>query len=160
MATQMSWIGQYGQTKSSDVRFREGRGESPEGPYPYPPPPPPPRPARQSQVLILTGLELSATHFHEIWPALFTHAEATVPALVTKPAVRKGAGGVKGNWKWEAYLIEAAAYMYSKQSSGDLVEVTDHLRTWACEADGGPGETAMKDHISPLWNRFREIDGC
>ena len=63
------------------------------GPYPYPPPPPPPRPARQSQELILTGLELSATHLHEIWPPLFTHAGAAVPALVPKPAVRKGAGG-------------------------------------------------------------------
>ena len=50
--------------------------------------------------------------------------------------------------------------MYSKQSPGELAEVIEHLRTWAGKADGGPGDTAMKDHISPLWNRFKEIDGC
>jgi hypothetical protein len=100
------------------------------------------------------GLEFGRLQVTTIWP------DAEKPAAAeTNSVARKDPRGAKGDLRWELILIEAARFMYSKQEAGKLADVIAHVREWLDEPTETISDTAFKEHLSPLWRAFKEVDG-
>lgn len=99
------------------------------------------------------GLSFSRRHTLAIWPEV-TQVSNPGENIVTESRGRKPA------MDWEAVLIEAAVYMYSKQEpTYTLQELVTHIQNRFPQKDGGVTASTIQQHLSPLWNRFRSADG-
>jgi hypothetical protein len=108
-----------------------------------------------NNVQTVKGLEFSAKHLFTAWP----NPTETQPDGQASSPVRKDPRGARLDLRWESILIEAARFMYSKQEAGKLVDVIAHVRKWLNEPNETISDTSLKEHLSPLWRAFKEVDG-
>jgi hypothetical protein len=106
-----------------------------------------------------TQLIVSSKHLPDhLFSSGFSMLPTADPGRVSVGNGRRDPRGRKADPRWEKILIEAARYMYERQDPGTQAELFEHLRKWLGDADGGPSDTAMKEHVGPLWRAFKETD--
>jgi hypothetical protein len=81
-------------------------------------------------------------------------SEAAAASNAPLPPGRKSPAGAKADYDWEAILIEAAAYVL-KHDPSSLSKLCAHIEKW-CGKDA-PGETQLKRHLGPLYDRLKKI---
>ena len=71
---------------------------------------------------------------------------------------QKGVGGAKGDYDWEAYLVEAAVHIYSSGLPKSQEDLFKYLWNRFGGKEGEPSLGSMKAHIGPLYRRFKAAD--
>ncbi len=65
--------------------------------------------------------------------------------------------------QWETVLIDAAAFMYSNEPSGELKQVVEYCQMRIERNIGDPkfrpSYETIEEHIRPLWQAFKRIEG-
>jgi hypothetical protein len=94
---------------------------------------------------------LRRSDVEKLWP------ENKETATADENPWRKSGAGAKGDYNWERILIEAAGHMYENSVPQSLTELCKHVESWC--GDDAPGETQLKEHLRPLFQKFKKIDG-
>ncbi|WP_038387147.1 hypothetical protein [Bradyrhizobium elkanii] len=103
-----------------------------------------------------TSVRVATADVDRLWPS----APAPAPGAAAPQNDKfKDARGSKADPRWESILIEAARFMYAKQEAGSQTDLIAHIRQWLNDPGESISDTAMKDHLRPLWQEFKKIDG-
>lgn len=66
---------------------------------------------------------------------------------------RKHVAGRKAGFDWEKCIIEAAGYLNENDNTVTQAKLVDYILDWF--GNDAPSATSVKDHLSPLIQRFR-----
>ena len=77
-----------------------------------------------------------------------------------QPKARQGhrsARGAKSAYDWEAAIVEAAILIFEHGLPETQADLVAHISDWF--GDNGPGDSQIKEHLAPLYQRAKQAFG-
>lgn len=104
----------------------------------------------ESRVEYAHGVHLNKDVVEALWP---NSIERFALIEDNKAVRRKDYRGRRGEYDWEACLIEAARYIHIEGTNISQAQLLSHLLAWF--GDDAPSESTLKDHVSPLYRELK-----